>query len=311
MIERSGNMWNEYSSLTFRRKMDGRNGLRDGHRPVVAHMLEKTCDKSYIKAELSRVAKNSVMTSVGPETRMKAAVIDRLIEAGQVNGDAVLISEMMVANWARRADIVLANGKLWGFELKSESDRLTRLSGQIESFSFHFEKFVVVVAERFESRARALLPDGAGLWIAQQDGTLKERIRPKVMPLTKEAAITLMTASELRRLLACNGCSGIKDAARHKLEELAFGLPASDLSNAARHAVKCRHRQRHNAFLEQRHCIGTISAISSLRKYARTQKETIVDSCIFVPLPEVLLSKGHPLLVQAPAGPVLKRAIKP
>ena len=310
MDELLDNMWNVSSSRTFRRKMDGRNGLPDGHSPMGSEMLEKTCDNPYIKAELSRVAKNSVMTGVGPETKMKAAVIDRLIEAGQVTGDAVLISEMMVANWARRADIVLANGKLWGFELKSEADRLTRLSGQIESFSFHFEKFVVVVAERFESRARALLPDGAGLWVAQQDGSLKERVRPKVMPLTKEAAITLMTASELRGLLACNGSSGIKDAARHKLEELAFGLPASDLSNAARNAVKRRHRQRHSVFLEQRRAIGTISAISSLRKYARTQKENILDSCTFVPLPEVLLSKEHPLLVQAPAGPVLKRAIK-
>jgi hypothetical protein len=218
-----------------------------------------------------------MISTARAETRMKAVVIDRLFSAGQLDADSVLISEMMVANWTRRADIVLANGKLCAFELKSEADRLTRLSGQLEAFSYHFEKFVVVVAARFEEQARALLGPGVGLWIMEQDSSIKERIRPKAMTLAKEAAIALMTAAELRRLLSCNGCSGLKDAPRQRLESLALGFPASDLANAARDAVKRRHRQRHTAFVQKRNAVGTISAMPTLRRFAKRSSPAPLD----------------------------------
>ena len=133
------------------------------------------------------------------EVRLKAAIIDRLFDRAHIDDDAVLISEMTVANWSRRADVVLANGSLWAFEVKSELDSLTRLPGQLDAFTTHFEKVCVVCAPRFETGARALLPEGVGLWVAEDDGTLRERVRPRYTRLTKMAAVGLMKANELRR----------------------------------------------------------------------------------------------------------------
>ena len=222
-----------------------------------------------------------------PETRLKAAVIDRLFEAKAVDSDSVLVSEMMVANWSRRADIVLANGKLWAFEIKSESDKLARLPGQLESFAYHFEKFVVVVAPRFEEPVRMMLPEAVGLWVEERPGVLVERVRPRAMPMAKDASIALMTVVELRSLLACNGVANLKDAPRQRLEALARDFPATDLANAARNAIKRRHRKRHAAFVKKRELQCTGRAMGVLRKYAKRSVESDTKDLYVETLPLV------------------------
>lgn len=242
------------------------------------------------------------------EVRLKAAIIDRLFERAHVDDDAVLISEMTVANWSRRADVVLANGSLWAFEVKSELDSLTRLPGQLETFTAHFEKVCVVCAPRFETGARKLLPDGVGLWVAEPDGSLRERVRPRLNKLSKAAAIGLMKATELRILLSCNGYTRIAELPRCILAELAMRLPASDLASAARNAVKRRHRPRHNAFIQHRQSLGTMASMWMLRREERSSSPpptATQPSASQAPLPEI--PDAHPLLVQAPGGPVLKR----
>jgi hypothetical protein len=241
------------------------------------------------------------------ETRMKAAVIDRLLSAGHVCGDSVLISEMTVANWTRRADIVLANGKLWAFEIKSEADRLARLPGQVSTFAAHFEKLVVVVAARFEEQAKELLPDGVGLWVEEEPGLLKERIRPKVLPLKVNEAMSLMTATDLRKFLTCSGVKQIKDASRASLEEIARGFPVADIANAARGAVKRRYRRSHDAFIEHQARVGTFSAIEALRRFGHRSAAQPDNDVPSYDLPKVDVPADHPLLFNAPAGAVLKR----
>jgi hypothetical protein len=243
-----------------------------------------------------------------PEVRLKAAVIDRLYEKALVDADSVLISEMVVDNWSHRADVVLANGRLWGFELKSASDNLARLPSQIEAFNRTFEKFTVVVAERFETAVRPLLPEGVGLWVQASDGELKERIRPRISILSKAAALSLMTASEIRALLACNGCTGIGNMNRQQLEAKAAGLPTADLSSAARDAVKRKHRKKHQNFQLTRPKVGTAAALHALHSYrgARAAIMPPVNDTprLQGPIEEIL---NHPAIKIAPAGPVLKR----
>lgn len=244
------------------------------------------------------------------EVRLKAAVIDRLFDRAHIDDDAVLISEMTIANWSRRADVVLANGSLWAFEVKSELDSLTRLPGQLDAFTAHFEKVCVVCAPRFEKGAKALIPEGVGLWVAEDDGNLRERVRPRYTRLTKKAAVGLMKANELRSLLSCNGFTGITDVPRSGLVELALQLPGSDLASAARDAVKRRHRPRHNAFVKHRGALGTLGSMWMLRRddrpmMARAQPAATPAAI----LPDISVPAAHPLLVHAPGGPVLKRLV--
>lgn len=245
------------------------------------------------------------------EIHVKAAVIDRLLAGPHVDSDAVLISEMTVANWTRRADVVLANGKLWAFEIKSDLDSLVRLPGQIETFRNYFEKFTIVAAERFEKAILDMAPEGVGVWIVGADGGVKQKVAPRQTLLTSDAYISLMTVTELRCLLAANGMRPARDAHRSMLEAAARGLPTSDLACAARDAVKRRHRARHVEFLRQQRSVGTLGAMHTLR---RPQQARVVGPPAPAPLSATLqeyeIPSDHPLLVHAPGGPVLRRKLR-
>lgn len=243
------------------------------------------------------------------EMRLKAAVIDRLLGGSHVDKDAVIISEMTVANWTRRADVVLANGTLWAFEIKSNSDSLHRLPGQIEAFRRHFEKFTIVAAERFEAAICNMMPEGVGLWIVDPQGRITQRVPPRQTRLSKAAYISLMTAAEIKQLLSANGIAVMRGASRSRLAEMAESLPQSDLGEAARNAVKRRHRSRHNEFIIRMGQVGTTEAMPTFHRAKRSQDRDEQEHPS-VQLPETAIPIDHPLLVNAPAGPVLKRLVR-
>ena len=246
---------------------------------------------------------------VTAEAKLKAAVVDRLFSSGVLDEDAVLVTELTVDNWAHRTDIVLANGRLWGFELKSERDTLTRLPAQIEAFSKYFEKFVLVVDEKFESRAEELIraASGAGLWVSTAQGKLTEKIRPRFNPLSKVSSISLMTVSELSKLLSENGFRGVKGRKRLALEELADQLSPGILADGARAAIKARFKKVHQRFLLQRERTGSLIALPSLtRAPARGGAVAhVVTMADFSRCPPIPLS--HPYLIETPSGPVIAR----
>jgi hypothetical protein len=81
------------------------------------------------------------------ELQIKAAVIQKLIDSKMLD-DAVVINEMVISNWSRRADIAVANGRLYGYEIKSDYDTLKRLDGQISTYTQHFDKTTVIVTQK-------------------------------------------------------------------------------------------------------------------------------------------------------------------
>src|SRR5690606_28573294 len=119
----------------------------------------------------------------------------------------------------------------------------------------------------------AMVADGVGVWIEQSDGSLREKRRASSRELSREASISLLNVTDLRRLLYCAGHAGVSRLPRAALSSLAMGLPAKDLANAARDAVKRRHRNRHKAFLKARERRGTLEAMTALRRTTPTVKE--------------------------------------
>lgn len=242
------------------------------------------------------------------EAAIKSALIDRLFEKNEVCDDAVLISEMVVDRWTRRADVVLANGKLSAFEIKSDFDSLVRLKGQLESYCATFEKVVVVVAPRFAAKVTEMVPPGVGVWVADGEGAtgIKEVRRAKIEPLSSEACLALMTVTDLRALLAANGRDGLARAPRQVLEDLARSLTKKDLQVAAREAVKRRFRAHHKRFISKRASRGTLKALSALKRPQRAivRQEQVEHEVI---LPEVEVAPNHPLLIKTASGSILRR----
>lgn len=244
------------------------------------------------------------------EALLKAAVIDRLISSGVLDESSVLVSELTVDNWTHRTDLVLANGRLCGFELKSERDSLSRLPAQIKSFSRHFEKFVLVVAKKFEKRALELIKEsnGVGLWIASNNGEITEKIRPRAKSISPEASISLITATELRRFLTANGIKYQKASHRSDLVNLAKKLPPNVLADGARTAIKTRFKEVHQRFLLQRELTGSYEAIPALRRTTGSRPPIALPYEAHDLTKYPTIPTEHPDLIYAPSGPVIARS---
>lgn len=73
-----------------------------------------------------------------------------------------LIVEEFSCNSAR-VDIAVINGALHAFEIKSDSDNLDRLPGQIEAYDGVFDYITLVCGERMLHKARTTIPAWWGL----------------------------------------------------------------------------------------------------------------------------------------------------
>lgn len=68
------------------------------------------------------------------------------------------IHELEIPRPSARVDLAMINGRLAGFEIKSDADRLERLLRQAASFSQVFERMTIVVTPRNLSRVEKPIP---------------------------------------------------------------------------------------------------------------------------------------------------------
>jgi len=152
---------------------------------------------------------SKILRFVGPpqarpfmnEGQIRDAVIAKVAKTA-AGADAAFISEMFVDSFARRADLVVANGKLAVFEIKSHRDSLERLDGQLASYSRFFEQVTVVCAERHVAAVEASAPAYVGIWSIGNDGGI-ETIRPP-RPIAQESIdswLSFLPVDELRVML--------------------------------------------------------------------------------------------------------------
>lgn len=204
------------------------------------------------------------------ERHIKAALIDGLFQEGMIDGDAVVVSEMPVFGMARRADLVLANGRLIGFEIKSNADSIGRLRGQIAAFSTHFEGVAVICGSRHVEKVLATTDDAIGVFAVEEEngvlGVAKPVRKPRIRNMDADTAIRQMLAKDLLTLVKK---AGIETSAsdRSSLERYARDLEISVLRSGALKSIKGRYRQQFAAFTRAKEeNVSTLDALPLLRR---------------------------------------------
>jgi hypothetical protein len=103
----------------------------------------------------------------------------------------VLVPEVDI-RWSvpARADALLVSDRICGFEIKSDVDSLTRLPRQVEAYGQVVERAYLVVGEKYQDRATAIVPDWWNIWVANWAGqevrvrqVRKGRLNPDINPL--------------------------------------------------------------------------------------------------------------------------------
>lgn len=151
--------------------------------------------------------------------------LDNWIRARPENRhDAVIRHEMGVGEGARRVDIAVLNGHLSGYEIKAESDTLTRLPGQAARYDQVFDYMTLVSTEKYLWKAAELLPEHWGLSLAYQAPTgvrFKAVRSPHINRATDKASIAqLLWRDEMLSILRENGAAkGTSSMSRWSLIE--------------------------------------------------------------------------------------------
>jgi hypothetical protein len=203
------------------------------------------------------------------ERRIKAAVIDRLLKSGALD-DAVLINEMVYANWTRRADLAVANGHLHAFEIKSDFDSLRRLEGQIAVYLERFDKLTLVVASKFLDEVLASVPSRVAVWNVFED---KSDVKISVVRAGRQEKIEnhdvligYLLRDELYHFLTARKLVVRRTDSRTHLVTLARTQPLSSLRAYVLQALKARYQKSYCSFLAARKESTSSSDLLALRK---------------------------------------------
>jgi len=92
------------------------------------------------------------------DAQIRCALHSRLGEQHAHEADTRIIDELGLCRGQVRVDVVVVNGLLHGYEIKSDRDSLSRLGAQAEVYGQVLDRATVVVGDRHLSRATELVP---------------------------------------------------------------------------------------------------------------------------------------------------------
>lgn len=183
--------------------------------------------------------------SAASERRIREALVGDLSEVLLHETDTIVLQELVVALGEARIDVVVANGALHGYEIKSDYDSLERLPGQTAVFSRVFDEMTLVCGRRWAKSAEAAVPRWWEIVIAEevQGEFVLRQVRPGGRNPSPDsfAVASLLWKQEAIDLLPLNWRSRLRSKPRRMAwEALAQLLSAAELSAAVAVAFRAR-----------------------------------------------------------------------
>ena len=86
--------------------------------------------------------------NVKRDNEIRADLVDWLMLTHQGTPDVRICHEFKVRSRSSRADLVLLNGEMAGYDIKSDADTVVRLRKQVHAFSSVMDKVSVVVTDK-------------------------------------------------------------------------------------------------------------------------------------------------------------------
>jgi hypothetical protein len=179
---------------------------------------------------------------------VRRALYRKVLDEHQSQVDTIVLDELGLCQGAARVDVAVVNGRIHGFEIKSQADTLGRLPQQAEVYCATLDQVTLVLHESHLDEAKALVPDWWGLKVATSGrrGAVhfhQHRVA-KLNPHPDPVAIAgLLWAEEALAILTRHGMDrGVRSKPRKELyARLAERLPLETLRDEVRAALKQRH----------------------------------------------------------------------
>ncbi len=137
--------------------------------------------------------------------------------------DARIVEELDLGPTAR-ADLVVLNGRIEGYEIKSDHDSLLRLSHQVDAYEAVCDRVWLVTTDRFAEQAGARLPAWWGILVARyRRGEVVLARRRVAKPHRQQRVRALVELLWRRELLAMCGHHSLAHArSRSRVAAIGF-----------------------------------------------------------------------------------------
>lgn len=135
------------------------------------------------------------------EVDIKAHLLTHLHRKHLITEDTLIASELTVGGFSRRADLAILSSKDFiAYEIKSASDNLNRLSGQIHDYLKYFDKVIVVVDSKHLKATLQSTPENVGVWELVKKQFIVRRRGVKQKIKDKSALSSFLTSNEIAKL---------------------------------------------------------------------------------------------------------------
>jgi hypothetical protein len=181
---------------------------------------------------------------------IRTALHKEIIPPIAAEPNSLVIDELGICQGDARIDIAVINGKLHGFEIKSEQDSLARLSAQTELYNKVFDTVTLVSSDSHIEKATKIVPEWWGLIRVSGprknvvlSGERETQLNNGVDPY---ALTQLLWREEALKALEDRGMDkGLRSRPRrHLWRALADSLPLSNLTEIVRETLKTRKSWR-------------------------------------------------------------------
>lgn len=175
------------------------------------------------------------------EKEIRSCLIEYLSKKHELS-NTVFISELFVNNFSCRADLVMANGQLSVFEIKSKLDTLDRLPSQVENYTNSFENVVVVCADKHIDKVLKSYDSGIGVWLIRDNGQIIIKRRSNKINLNVNSWLMHLSVGELKSLLKTYKISSIGNR-EELLSKVQKGIPKYKIREYVLSYFKGRHEK--------------------------------------------------------------------
>jgi hypothetical protein len=186
------------------------------------------------------------------DTAIRPALRQWLVRKHRGSDDTVLLEELGLCRGRVRLDMAVVNGRIHGYEIKSDRDSLRRLSAQATIYGKVLDRATLVVGDRFKDDLD-LLPTWWGLVHVRTapDGLrFRQLRRARPNPSTdSRALVELLWADQALAFLDLrNAARGVRGKPRRFIwDRICETFSAAEIASAVRSALKTRSTNQDRA----------------------------------------------------------------
>jgi hypothetical protein len=147
------------------------------------------------------------------DPKIREALHNVFLEEQHREPSTLILDELGLMHGKCRADVAVINGRMEGYEIKSDVDSLLRLKGQIESYDAIFDRSYAVVTPRHLSGVEKSLPNWWGIVAVSESNsgfvTFRTLRIPSQNPNIDDYAVAqLLWREEAQEILSTLGVRG-------------------------------------------------------------------------------------------------------